>query len=561
MSIPYLVQRGNQYYFQIRLPADIQPFFQCSQIKKSLRTRSVRQATTLVKVLTAEIEKAFFMIRSGLLTPQMILDICTDVKERMLEVHRQNSFEAPNRSQTYRQFAAELKTQLQNRDYSSVQADACMHLASRNISVEASSQEFKTLCDGLLRTEMRVSEVIADREEGNLRNGYDDGLIMRVREQKYRLTELMDDYISMSGKTWEVRTRGKKDDNFKKVLEIWGDINTVDINKDRVQHLYEELKNYPVNRCKNPYAPLTLDECRKLPTFRAMHQTTFKDTWHDVSSLLLFGSENDKYKIARNYAADRVFRITKGKGGEPTTTKRAVYSPYDIECLFRGLAKENRVRQPQRYWIPLIGLYQGMRQNEICQLYCDDVLEVDGIPCIRITDNVDRNQHLIESNLKSVKNEQSRRTIPVHPTLIQLGFLDFVASRRKQKCVKVWEKLKTPAVDYYAKQGNHSHYVSKWYCDTFRKNHIVVDPELKPFHSLRHSFIDWHFQNVKNLDFTAVKGLVGHVDNAEQKILGALFNGVTWREYAKEVRPERLLEALIRLDYGVDLKLLKRKYT
>ena len=35
---------------------------------------------------------------------------------------------------------------------------------------------------------------------------------------------------------------------------------------------------------------------------------------------------------------------------------------------------------PENVWIPLIILYQGMRNNEIAQLFVDDIQEKDGIP-------------------------------------------------------------------------------------------------------------------------------------------------------------------------------------
>jgi len=290
-----------------------------------------------------------------------------------------------------------------------------------------------------------------------------------------------------------------------------------------------------------------------------MHTTTTKDTWYDVKALLQHGVENEKYKVSRNFANDREFIIGKREKDQPL--KRAAYDHNDIACLFAGLAKENIVRQPQRFWIPLLGLYQGMRLNEICQLYCDDIVDVAGIPCIRITANPDRKQKTEEPDNKSIKNESSRRTIPLHPTLIELGFLDFVQDRRKRKYMRVWENLKTPAVDYYDVQDNHSHYVSKWYCDTFRKNHIKNDPKLKPFHSLRHTHINFYWQNIPfhELDFSAVKGLVGHIDSTEQRLIGGLFNAETWTTYAQEIKADRMLRTLSKLDYGVDLGLLKRR--
>jgi len=432
-------------------------------------------------------------------------------------------------------------------------------LDSRGITADPGSHDFLELCDGILQAKRRVFEVMAEREDGNYNNRYDNGLTPRVLEHKYRLSELIADYTEHSG--GGPRSQQRRRDNLKKILDVIGDMFTRDISKDVVQHLYNELTLYPSNRFKNPYAGKTLEECRILPGFRCVSPLTQKDTWVDVKSLLQYGHENEKYKIIRNYGKDGIFKIKKGKGVD--SPKRAVYDQEDLELLFVGLSQELYVKQPHRYWIPLVGLFQGMRLNEICQLFLDDIFldPATGVQCIRITDNFGRNQKLDEQNLKSVKNASSRRTIPIHPELIKLGFMDYIESRRKLKHKRLWENLQTPAVDYYDNAGNYSHYVSKWYCTTFRKNHIKNEPELKPFHSLRHTFINWHFQNIKSneLDFSAVKGLVGHVDSTEQQLIGKLLDAETWTTYSQEMNVSRLYDALCLFKPDVDLGLLKRR--
>ena len=560
MRTPYLVQRGNQYYFQLRLPADVQPYFRCTQLKKTLKTTDKRQAATKIKVLSSGIERAFFMIRSGLLTPQLIQQIVSDVKEGLLEMHRKHGRKlGENKAEQFSETALALQQQIQKRDYSSVIEEAEIHLKGRELTADSGSREFLELCDGLLHAKRRVFEVMAEREVGNYNNRYDNGLTMKVREPKFRLSELIADYMKHSG--GGIRSQKRKDGNYKKVMDILGDIYTCDITKDAVQHLHGELVRYPNNRFKGKYVGKTLEECRLLPKFQAVDITTQRDTWVEVKALLQHGCENEKYNITRNFGKDGMFKIKKGKGGN--APKRAPYDQNDIACLFAGLSQELYVKQPHRYWIPLVGLFQGMRLNEICQLYLDDIFAdpSTGIHCIRITDNPGRNQKLDEPNLKSVKNDSSRRTIPIHPKLIELGFMDYVESRRKLKHRRVWEHLETPAVDYYAVQGNYSHYVSKWYCGTFRKNHIKNEPKLKPFHSLRHTFVNWYFQNVisSSLDFSAVKGLVGHVDTTEQRLIGKLLDAESWTTYSQELNVQRLYDTLRLLDYGVDFDLLKRR--
>ncbi len=115
---------------------------------------------------------------------------------------------------------------------------------------------------------------------------------------------------------------------------------------------------------------------------------------------------------------------------EDKTELRPPFTIPEIKKIFADIADMPNHRgfqartYPFRYWIPLIGLYQGPRLNEICQLHLDDVCVVDNIPCLWIRSNRDRQQ--------KVKNSASIRKIPIHSVLLQLGFLQYVLDEQKK---------------------------------------------------------------------------------------------------------------------------------
>ena len=91
------------------------------------------------------------------------------------------------------------------------------------------------------------------------------------------------------------------------------------------------------------------------------------------------------------------------------------------------------------YWIPLLCLYQGLRVSEASQLYTNDVVAVDGVSCLSVisdaSDDDDddvpptrssANAARSAEEFRRLKNPSSRRIVPIHPKLIELGFLDFV---------------------------------------------------------------------------------------------------------------------------------------
>ncbi|MBB3228783.1 integrase [Luteibacter sp. Sphag1AF] len=108
-------------------------------------------------------------------------------------------------------------------------------------------------------------------------------------------------------------------------------------------------------------------------------------------------------------------------------SKEQVQALYDTKALEGGLSESAR-------WGAWVGLYTGARVAEVGQVTLADFVEVDGIPCIRITD---------EAEGQSVKSDISVRTIPIHPALAKLGLLKRVESLRKAGESRLFPSVKT----------------------------------------------------------------------------------------------------------------------
>jgi integrase len=594
MRLCGLVQRGTKFYFQCRIPSDVKQYFPCTQLKKSLKTTNQRQASTLVKIMTANTEKLFFMVRSGLLTAKMIeslvqeylavtldidkrqrygitenvlddafLRIKQDNRDRYWMDHRKNyemysevSGEveevvgADNLASHYRVLATRYREQGRRQDYAEIAPVASALLTIEKVQVSPGSPEFMMFCDALLAKEAEAFEVLAERAERGLNNPYDNG-VGAVMPCRKKLSMLMTRYLTVHQEQWEPRSRDKTDEHYDKILELTGDPYTDEINQDMLVELFNELALYPKYRNHPHLKGLTLEACREHPAYEPPKTSTIKGVWYALGSLLTYGSENGEYGIPRNYCLDKVFavKIKALKKAKNDTLRRLPCDHNDIQSLINELGRLRKKYNPHMLWIPLIALYNGMRQGEICQLFCDDIVSVDGIDCFRIRDCADRKQ--------SVKNAQSLRTIPIHPTLLDLGLLDFINSRRTLKYERPWQNVKSRPVDYYEKQDTYAHYFEKWFNDTFRK-YVILDEEMrkqKPFHSLRHTFINWYFQNVRSQerDNAAVKGLVGHLESDEQKMITAMLKGISWEVYSQELNPVPLMESLRLLNYDIDL--------
>lgn len=130
-----------------------------------------------------------------------------------------------------------------------------------------------------------------------------------------------------------------------------------------------------------------------------------------------------------------------------------------------------------RFWVPLVALFSGMRMNEICQLHAADIHRIDGVECFFVTEgpsDID--------NGKRLKTAASERFIPVHPALLDLGFMTFVAERRAAGAVRLFGELQKSSTGYYSDP------FSKWFRRFLQR--AGADRPKTCFHSFRHCYRD-----------------------------------------------------------------------
>ncbi len=100
--------------------------------------------------------------------------------------------------------------------------------------------------------------------------------------------------------------------------------------------------------------------------------------------------------------------------------KRLPFSPQQLQRIFdaplyRGCIDDGagyaapgaNCPRRGRFWVPLIGLFSGMRLNEICQLEVADIEEIGGFTCFHV-----RSDPFAQTG-KKLKTEFSERIVPV----------------------------------------------------------------------------------------------------------------------------------------------------
>lgn len=328
------------------------------------------------------------------------------------------------------------------------------------------------------------------------------------------LSAIIEKYIAAKQGEWTEKTKMEVKGMVKLIYDILGAVEITSITRPLVLELRATLQKLPANLYKK-HPNKTIQQVLSSKDIDPMSTKSVNKHVSRLGSILKYCV--DEGMITSNPALG--LKLSENKRADE---ERDAYSPEDVKMIVSSLPADSST--PERYWIPLIGLYSGMRLNEICQLYVSDIIKFDGLWCFSINGEKD----------KRVKNDASERVIPIHPTLLNLGLLEYVEQLRANSVPRLWMNLT------YCNINGYSNSFGKWY-QRFNR-HNVTDNNKKVFHSMRHTVAN-SLKQAGEIE-TVIAELVGHSNGGS----------MTMGRYGKRYQPKVLLEALKKLDYGINLK-------
>jgi integrase len=248
------------------------------------------------------------------------------------------------------------------------------------------------------------------------------------------LTDLWEAYYQekMARGAWRDRTARKNQDAFRVVIDIIGDINVSDCGSEATSKLLHGLTHYPKN--KNKYRefrdlPFSMEMCNA-ERFEPISTEHINFHIELMSSVFKFAKEDPKrWRTDRNPFENKQVEDRTAK--KPNEKKRP-FTKDEIAGIFVELSKVRRAIEPEKFWVPLVSLYSGMRINEVCQMRTCDIMEIDGVMVLQVL-------HQPEF-FQETKNTETRN-IPIHNTLLELGFFSYVQGQKKKKEDRLFANL------------------------------------------------------------------------------------------------------------------------
>jgi integrase len=209
-----------------------------------------------------------------------------------------------------------------------------------------------------------------------------------------------------------------------------------------------------------------------------------------------FGWAKRNKKLPTNPAAEIFVEPT-----AQTPQKKRGFSDAEASLILSAtLAPVSHLMTPEnaaaRRWVPWLCAYTGGRINEMTQLRENDIFPVLGLPCVRITPEAG-----------SVKDTKMR-IVPLHPHLIEQGFLEYVGSRTKGAPLfysLARQRKKDRVNPTYASVGNK---IAEWV-----RGLGIDDPNVAPSHGWRHRFKT--VSRRAKLDRFIVHAIQGHAIETE----------------------------------------------
>jgi integrase len=430
--------------------------------------------------------------------------------------HYVNGLEAVSRDMAQGQLEAIIMMQseqeeaLFRRDYSGIKHVVDLLLDGR----EVDKMSHNKLSRAVLQTAIKLGQIQIDAYQGEIipdsLEDHKDVTTESIPEpEPVDLGPILSEFITehhAANPGWSQATLKEYESCAKVVLKILGDVPVGTLDRPTMVNYRKTLMNVPtywVSRHKDIPAS-------KLPIKGV--ETIKKQT---VEKNLAYVSGLIRAIVDTGYLQEITMPVTPLNMADDSID----VLPFD-NAMVRTIMAQTESPKDYRHWLVRLGYYTGARSNELCQLHKADIRKVGGVWCIDINEEDEKTV----KGRRTKKKKASVRVVPIHPVIIETGFMEYVKGVRHKQLFPECER--NP-------KGKYNETFGKWFNKEILVKHGIKKKgsRERSFHSWRHGLVT--ILKRQGADHTLVQQLAGHA-----------MQGVTDREYFEGHLPDKLKEGV-----------------
>ena len=328
-------------------------------------------------------------------------------------------------------------------------------------------------------TKENIATLVRDTLQKNTLENQKEHQEINPSQEKNRISVLLDMFLFEQRKVLSTYTWQRKQKNIRNSIQFTGDINIASVSKHEFREFFDQAI-MPYNLSRNTVLG-------KLSDIGSIFNWAIRKGYIQTNPVKGFAST---LSIPRKTSASE-------DANQPLSQKMLL-------DLLHHLKDENDL-----FTITIIGMYTGMRIEEICRLKRSDI-EAD---CFLVREG---------------KTQSAPRKIPVHSIILPM--VESLTDTTRD------EYLVTGLKTYRDKR---SHSISKRFGT--RRNQLGFDKRKYTFHSLRANFVT-ELDNL-GIDLSIIQSLIGH---RQQSLVRSVYSGGP--------KIEKLREVINKIDYGLEIK-------
>lgn len=539
-----LLLRGKSYYFRVVVPKDLRAVFGKREVKVSLGTSDSAEAKKLVRQMSADFDRQVDAYRAILQSPTQLTDLAPDQIRKMVAEWRDGELDAVHASEipddpveAVREVEHDLGSmEAFDQDARTSVSDRAVRILLEN-GVRLETRKMSRRTAELTKLPYRVPKPAVESDQFTvlvkaIRAAIFDILVAERNEALGRATRApaspasasyvapaatdypdvtlaeLKEHFDKSSKRAQKLKGGVKDKHkvtWRVLEEVLGkDKLVASLTRKDFEAVFEIVKAMPPKvDAKFPRKTLVeaVKAAKKQGLAPMMPRTI--NGYMDAMSRLLRHASQAGMRAPLDITDLRVDVSNWTKDQRQPFSLEQLNSMFGSYLYLEGAPRlsahptyDLAPKDSYRFWLPLIGLFSGMRIGEIAQLLVSDVETIGEVLCFHVQlpeDNAPPEHH------KRLKNPSAERIVPVHPELLAIGFSSFVADRRKSGEARLFSDVRIGSDETF------SQIPSQWFARFLPK--VIEKTPQYTFHSFRHAFRD--ATREARLDQDTVSSLMG----------------------------------------------------